>query len=314
MSQIALFTDHRSLITDPSKPVAANSITTWLLRIVCAVMFAGHGWVCWNGDMPLRALLWDEELVSGAVKSLTGMDWGEWVSSMRVDDGINVAIRVQAWIFYAFAAAVLLPVRHLALGVVYFIATLNLAFLAWLKYHDAGVGIGQGLEHLSQVAMPLALFLLVRGNRRSAIAVAMVAIAVTYVGHGLFAIDLPSQTIWLNHPRPGNFTEMTMLCFGLETEPPAVRILVAAGIVDIVAAVLIFAGRWPRSTGLLWMTMWGFLTALARPWAYFEPTAAAETLDRWVPEALYRAPHFGLPLFLLLALRRRRADLRDPQP
>ena len=84
----------------------------WLLRLVCAVMFLGHGWMAYNGQMPLRALLWDEALVAGGGENLTGMNWDTWVSSMRVDAGIDAAIRIQAWVYLLLCVAALLPVRN----------------------------------------------------------------------------------------------------------------------------------------------------------------------------------------------------------
>ena len=70
-------------LTTRSRPALA-----WLLRAVCAVMFIGHGLMCWNGQMPLRALLWDEGLVSGVVQRIAGIEWDVWVSSMEIDAGI----------------------------------------------------------------------------------------------------------------------------------------------------------------------------------------------------------------------------------
>ncbi|MGI9240615.1 MAG: hypothetical protein ACR2RV_07425 [Verrucomicrobiales bacterium] len=290
--------------TQPNRPL----FLAWLLRLVCAAMFVGHGLMCWNGQMPLRALLWDEALVSGAVQRLAGMDWDTWVSSMEVDAGINRAIRAQAWIFFFFAVAVLLPVRKRAVGLLYIAAAVNLLFLSWLKYHDVGMGVGQLLEHASQFCLPLvlALFFWQRGNAWEPLA--KLSLATTFVAHGVYAVGLPAEVPWLNHQRPGKFTEMTMLCLELESESIAGWLLLSAGLLDFLVAAMIFLPGWPRRVGLSYMVVWGFLTALARPWAYFEPTAASETLIRWVPEMLYRAPHFGLPLCLLLALRWRQAD------
>ena len=284
----------------------------WLLRLVCATMLIGHGWMCWNGQMPLRALLWDEELAAGAVKALTGMDWGTWVSSMEVDAGIDRAVRVQAWAFFGFAGAVLIPLRLRFSRLLELLAALNVFLLAGLKYHDSGMGLAQWFEHASQFCLPLVLFLVARdgGWSRSAVVLAKLSLAATFVGHGLFAIGMNSDSSWLNHPRPGNFVEMTMLCLKLDAEAAAGRFLFAAGVADFVVAVLIFVPgwRWPRALGLVYMVLWGFATALARPWSYYEPTAATETLIRWIPEMLYRTPHFGVPLCLLLALWRGRAE------
>jgi hypothetical protein len=280
----------------------------WLLRLVCAVMFIGHGWVCWNGQMPLRALLWDESLVSGVVERLTGMEWNAWVSSMEVDASINRAIRIQAWIFFFFALAVMVPLRSKAASWCYVAAALNLLFLGWLKYHDIGMGIGQWFEHASQFCLPLVLALYFWGKGSRWELLAKLSLAATFIGHGLFALGVPSEIPALNHQRPGQFTEMTMLCLGLETESSAGRLLTVAGVADFIVAGMIFLRGWPRIIGLAYMVAWGFLTALARPWAYYEPTAAGETLGRWIPEMLYRFPHFGLPACLLLALWLRRAD------
>lgn len=281
---------------------------TWVLRLVCAGMLIGHALMCWNGQMPLRALLWDEGLVSGVVQRFVGMDWDSWVSSMDVDRSINRVIRIQAWIFFCFALVVLVPVKRKAAGLLYVVASLDLLFLGWLKFHDLGMGLGQLFEHASQFCLPLVLAMQIwgRGNRWELLARS--SLAATFIAHGLFAVDLPSEIPWLNHQRPGQFTEMTMLCLGLEIESSAGRLLLIAGVADFLVAGMIFFRGWPRTIGLAYMCVWGFLTALARPWAHYEPTAAMETLVRWVPEMLYRTPHFGLPLCLLLALWWSRTD------
>ena len=212
--------------------------------------------------------------------------------------------------FFLFAIAALVPIWRRTLGIVYLTATVNLTFLAWLKYQDAGLGLGQLIEHASQFCLPVTLALLGWGKRW--VMLAKVSIAATFVGHGLFSIGLSSDIIWLNHPRPGSFTEMTMLCLEFVSESAAGQILLVAGTADLIVAVMIFLPPWLRTPGLWYMALWGGLTALARPWAYYEPTAASETLLRWIPELLYRAPHLGLPLCLLLALRRNRPKFGRP--
>ena len=292
--------------SDEIRTGQANPAICWLLRLICAVMFAGHGWMCWNEQMPLHALLQDEPLMAGIVKKIFIMDWKDWLA-LKVSDNIDTAIRVQAWLFFFFAAASLAPARNWALRSVFLLGTANLVFLAWLKYFDAGAGLGHFLEHSSQFCLPLIVYLMVPGKgwRFPARMITGIAIALSFVGHGLFAIDLPSEIPWLNHPRPGNFTEMTMLCLGIESESTAALILLIAGILDIVAAILLFTAGKLRVAALGYMIAWGLLTALARPWSYFDPAFATEAMTRWLPEALYRVPHFGLPLCLLLAMPRR---------
>ena len=57
-----------SVSTDPQNSSSVIPLAHhWPLRLVLALMLFGHAWVCWNGQMPSRALLWDEELFAGAV-------------------------------------------------------------------------------------------------------------------------------------------------------------------------------------------------------------------------------------------------------
>jgi hypothetical protein len=276
-------------------------------------MLFGHGMMCWNGQMPLRALLWDEGMVSGSVKTLSGMEWDTWASSMQVDGGISNAVRAQAWLFFLSAVTVLIPLRRsrFIAAALYLTIALDLLFLGWLKYYESGEGIAHWLEHASQICFPIVLCLLVFGKDKWRI-VATVSISITFVTHGLLAIGQTSQIVLLNHPQPGKFVEMTMLCLGFESESHASAFLLTAGILDFIAAAAIFFRGWVRLLGLGYMVVWGLVTALARPWAYFEPTAAMETLIRWLPELFYRSPHFLLPLIILLALRASRAE--DSRP
>jgi hypothetical protein len=48
------------------------------------------------------------------------------------------------------------------------------------------------------------------------------------------------------------------------------------------------------------MLIWGSLTTLARTYAHFHADFPWDSLFQWLPHTLYRVPHAGLPLFLLL--------------
>ena len=75
----------------------ASPSLIWTLRVVCFLTFIGHGWVCLQGNMPIRALLWDEELMTGIVESWLGMGWGEYVSSLEISDRIDGFVRLQGY-------------------------------------------------------------------------------------------------------------------------------------------------------------------------------------------------------------------------
>ena len=279
-------------------------------------MFIGHSWVCFNGQMPLRALLWDENLMSGIITRLSGQDWNWWVTSLDVDDKISHCVMVQGFIFLFFAALTLIPIRKKSYRYIYFISFINLVFLAFLKYLDNRIGIGNLLEHAAQFACPLILFLFTAKNdlNKSTELLAKVSVALTFIFHGLFAINFGHDWAWLNHSRPGHFTEMVMICLGIHEESSANQILFVAGILDFLAAVLIFTKGKLIKVSLLYMILWGLLTAIARPWAHFNTSSIMESLNSWIPEMLFRAPHFALPLCLLLALKLKYANDADPIP
>jgi hypothetical protein len=289
-------------------------IFEWLLRSTCAIMFIGHSWVCFNGQMPLRALLWDENIMSGIITKMSGQDWNWWVTSPDIDNKINHFVMVQGFLFLLFAFLSLIPIRKRIYRYIYLIGFINLVFLAFLKYLDNRIGIGNLLEHASQFICPLILFLFsARNNLNGSLELlAKVSVALTFIFHGLFAINFGHDSNWLNHTRPGHFTEMVMICLGIDEERSANQILLIAGILDFLAAILIFTKTKLIKMGLFYMILWGLLTAMARPWAHFNKSSAIDSLNNWIPEMLYRTPHFAIPLCLLLALKIKCANDSDP--
>ncbi|MDG1854623.1 MAG: hypothetical protein P8I97_10710 [Verrucomicrobiales bacterium] len=285
----------------------------WFLRSTCAIMFIGHSWVCFNGQMPLRALLWDENIMSDIITRLSGQDWNWWVTSFQIDEKISHCVIVQGFIFLFFAAASLIPIRKKSFRYIHLISCINLVFLAFLKYLDNRIGIGNLLEHATQFTCPLVLFLFTANNNlnRSTELLAKVSVALTFIFHGLFAINFRHDWIWLNHSRPGNFTEMVMICLGIHEEGSANLILFIAGILDFLAAILLFTKIKLMRLSLFYMILWGLLTSIARPWAYFNKSSIIESLNSWIPEMLYRTPHFAIPLCLLLALKIKCANDAD---
>jgi hypothetical protein len=267
-------------------------------------MLIGHGWVCLNGKMPLTALLWDEQLMSGLITSITGEDWNSWVTSLEVGDVINNIIRLQGIIFILFAATLLIRSEKKWFNFIYIIISGNLLFLAILKYLDSRVGIGNLLEHASQFCMPLIVFFIAKNKdmKGTSMILAKVSIAFAFIFHGLFAVNFRHEMTVFDHARPGHFTEMVMLSLGITQESFANSILLIAGILDFIAAALIFSKGTPRNIGLIYMFIWGALTAIARPWSRFDSYEIFESLMKWIPEMFYRTPHFMIPFCLLLAL------------
>lgn len=276
-------------------------------------MFIGHSWLCFNGQMPLRALLWDENIMSGIITRLSGQDWNWWVTSLEIDEKISYCVMIQGFIFLFSAALSLIPIRKKSYRYIYLVSVINLVFLAFLKYLDNRIGIGNLLEHATQFTCPLVLFLFTaKGDfSKSTELLAKVSVALTFIFHGLFAINFGHDWAWLNHSRPGHFTEMVMICLGIHEESSANQILFIAGILDFLAAILIFTKRKLIKMSLLYMILWGLLTSIARPWAHFNKSSIMESLNNWIPEMLLRIPHFAIPFCLLLALKLKYANDAD---
>lgn len=103
-----------------------------------------------------------------------------------------------------------------------------------------------------------------------------IAIAGEFLGHGIFALQVKKSFIPL----------ITGWGFSQEF---ALAVLPVIGIIDISLAVLVLIK--PIRAALLWMALWGFLTALARPIAG-EPIW--DFIERWT--------NWGAPLALLFSM------------
>lgn len=102
-----------------------------------------------------------------------------------------------------------------------------------------------------------------------------IAVAGEFIGHGVFALQGKKQWIeWFSH-------------FGISDVGTATQLLLLVGIADIASALLILIK--PVRIVLLWMTFWGFWTALLRP-IVGEPIW--DFVERWA--------NWGAPLALLL--------------
>ena len=108
-----------------------------------------------------------------------------------------------------------------------------------------------------------------------------IAVAGEFIGHGAFALQ--GKKTWI-----GWFST-----FGVSDIELATQLLFLIGAMDIALAILILLK--PVRIALLWMTFWGFWTALIRP-IVGEPIW--DFIERWA--------NWGAPLALLLLLGRTR--------
>ncbi len=175
------------------------------------------------------------------------------------------------------------------------IAILSFACLftdSWVAFEDAGYVPEQLIEHGSKLLLPVLIF--VRNfsgwTREHTQFSLKIIIALTFVGHGLFAVG------W--HYVPGNFHSMTTSILGL-TGNQATNFLFTVGTLDFIAATCLFLPKPFYKPALVYLVLWGTLTTLART-AFPISTSDLDfnSMYQGIAGTVYRIPHAMLPMLL----------------
>ena len=243
---------------------------------------------------PYRAFFLDQELFGGIQGAISDLSWLEFVNSPNTDQYILWYTRGMGWIW--LLTSVLFwgyrKVSLYGLWIAAIVSALGLLFYGASNYLDKGYQLAQWMEYASQIAMPiLVVFLLQKGVSNRWLLLAKGAIALTFLGHGLYALGY--------FPLPGHFVYMTTEILGV-SDTGARDLLFVAGVLDLVAVVFLFVPKIDKYA-LLYCILWGFLTALARPVAYIQPGPVFWiSVHQSLYEFFVRLPHFILPLCTLL--------------
>jgi hypothetical protein len=271
-----------------------------LLRLAVLTACLGFGLRAVFNDLPLRALVWDEQWWGWCAR-LAGLSWKEWVTSASVDAGIETTKLVVGLMMLLIVGLVMLLKRsskiiRVALWIA-FIFLLIQHFLSWKEHFWQ---LGQLLELTLLTATPL-LYLNFGGefglsrpidSSRKAGGARIMAylVAFTFIGHGFYAAGV--------HPVPGSFVMMTQASLGVG-EGTARQLLLVVGVLDFIAAALLLLPR--KKTVLIalcWIIPWAILTTLARWWSYQGIVEWETLLAQWLPEVIIRLPHVLVPLAL----------------
>jgi hypothetical protein len=169
-----------------------------------------------------------------------------------------------------------------------------MVFLSYLIMLDKGSYYGLFFEHAIQIIIPVlfAATYLNLFNINKYINYIKAAIALTFIGHGLFAVGF--------YPVPGGFVEMVISTFKI-SEESAYIFLRIAGILDFSAAIFLFIPK-TQFIALSFMAFWGIVTAFARTVAHIDSELFIMSTSQWIHETLYRLPHGLVPLFLIIYL------------
>jgi hypothetical protein len=271
-----------------------------ILRLATVTACLGFGLRALFSDLPIRALVWDEQWW-GWCASLAGLSWKEWVTSASVDAGIEttkLTIGITMLLITGLVAMVKRDSKVIksALWIAFCILLIQ-HFLSWKEHFWQ---LGQLLELSLLSATPL-LYLKFGGeadlpptpdasNRLGAVRGVAILVALTFIGHGFYAAGV--------HPVPASFVMMTQASLGVG-EGLARKLLFGVGILDFMAAALLLI---PRRKAVLialcWIIPWAILTTLARWWSYQGIVEWNTLLTQWLPEVIIRLPHVLVPLAL----------------
>lgn len=161
-------------------------------------------------------------------------------------------------------------------------------FLALTDFLVNFPNVQELLEYGIRYATPISLFLILNKEITHLESVLKVGILATFAGHGIYALGIPAV--------PANFMEMTTNITGWGHEE-AVLFLFVIGILDIMAGLGLFFRKTVRFS-LGYCVLWGFMTAMARVFAYTH-LGFEEVFARWMPEMILRLPNSLIPLWVL---------------
>ncbi|WDQ15865.1 hypothetical protein [Rhodopirellula sp. P2] len=266
-----------------------------ILRVAAFLCFAGWTWGHYYWEGPYGVLLWQDATYSFA--EWLGVSWDEFVGTGADDGWLQVWLSRITWLYLGCAVLTLTVRRRSTFQMAALIGGGGLlAVLSYAKYVGAQRQFPMFLEHGGQMLAPILLVLALKFGARHRVTVvtAMLALVATFAGHGCYAIG------WW--PTPPFFYGMISVSLGVEYETANV-LLRTFGVLDFAVCVVLFVPplrRWAAG----YATLWGFLTSAARPVAGMSMSLNYWGADQFLHEAVLRAPHFLIPLYLVVLWHR----------
>ena len=281
----------------------------WLIRLLrCGAFLCLAAWswahLYWEG--PYGALFWNQ--VSFGIAERFGIDWDGYAGGGDGAGWIQKWGRVLGWL-YVVAAVLALTLRARrwwSLGLLAMGSCL-LTLMSFAKYLKSGNQLPMFVEHGGQMLAPtlLGVALIAGARHRVTVLIALIAFLATFLGHGSYALGL-----W---PTPANYFGMTSKILQVDADVARVFLNVV-GVLDFVICVGIFIPS-IRRVSALYGAIWGLMTAFARPVAGMSADLNYWGADQYLHEAILRAPHFMIPLYLFCVWKKSGdASLEDSEP
>lgn len=275
-----------------------NKSTRTFLKISVILVLLGRGYQYLFFSVPFMSLYYYAEFLKPFIEEKTGMLWHDFLSLPEIDKYTDIIIFTIGCLFLITIPFILqlkkknyqwfqLPI--LASGI-------EFIFLAVLLTITKNYKLGQFMEYSIQFTSPFLLLSFIKYEwiQQNVLFILKLLIALTFVGHGLYAIGY--------YPVPGYFVDMVIRVFKC-SESFARTFLTIAGVLDIMLAIGLFLpNRGVVKYCLIWAVIWGFSTAIARVVGNFYSDFLMRSLHQTVYEMVYRLPHGLLPVLGLLLL------------
>lgn len=272
-----------------------------LLKICAFTVFIGRAYQFYFFGAPFRVFFWDESLLSPIVEGLFNTSWYNYATNAKVNSWIEALTKLCSGLLFLAALISLFwdkikfyRFKKIILSIGLFI----LLLLAICMVKDKNYDYFQFFELTLQFAAPLLLLLkpdLQNLKHKKTVFALKIAIALTFIPHGLFAMGIPHL--------PGHFIDMTISLLSVN-ETQATQFLFVAGLLDLILSLLIFVPKLYKYA-LIYMIIWGFLTALARPFSSFNQDFISASLHGSLFLMIYRLSHGIIPLIVLLMEKRK---------
>jgi hypothetical protein len=254
----------------------------------------GRAWQHLFWDAPLRVLLWDEAWMKPLVENVFKHSWDDYITSPATEEKILMASYAFG-VFYFCCALIAAFIFEVPKWVAQLLkaGAFFLFLLACLYCKEKFFSMGQLLEYSCQIVSPLLLFYWVYPKVKASTyrLLAKVAIAFTFICHGLYAVNY--------YPRPGEFVDMVINTFSV-SETTAVQFLMMACILDFIVGVAIFLPGKISRLALGYCVFWGFTTTFARYTSNLDVSYLLEGLNQWTWQVLTRLPHAMIALAILI--------------
>lgn len=277
-----------------------DNILLLCLRLGAFFCFAGWTWVHFYWEGPYGILFWQD--ATYAIADQFGISWDQYVGSGANDGLVQKWIHWMAWPYLICSILTLTVRKKSRFQMAALIGgSALLVILSYAKYLAALRQLPMFVEHGGQILIPVVLVMALALGIRHKVTVraAMVALIMTFIGHGFYALGY-------HWPTPANFYGMTTVIFHCDYEVARI-FLRAVGILDLLVCIGIFIPRLRRPCAL-YAAVWGFLTAFARPVAGMSVSLNYWGADQYIHEVLLRAPHFMIPLYLFILWRKVQPD------